>query len=239
MMYAGQRPHACFTSVARCRRDMNLYLPVMNQFARAVWGNSDLREAVLKQHPGGFQFIDLGPCFAALRCWTAWHWENIFPCISSCYAPRPETGGCAAVPRCGWNFCALFKDTVKFHRLDNSEPLYQCPFVWALCDSNQYVTIPASVFQGKRDRVRVIQTTAPKSSRWKEWSKQVGAQPYIMDVCSDEEVAHLATLLELDVPRMIENWGNVPCLLVEYIDIEDSRLFTIKRPVTLSRIVKS
>jgi len=36
----------------------------LNEFARIVWGNS---QAVLKQHPGGFEFIDLGAYFPAFR----------------------------------------------------------------------------------------------------------------------------------------------------------------------------
>jgi len=44
------------------------YLPVLNQFARGVWGNPG---AVLKQHPGGFQFIDLGPYFKAFQSFFA------------------------------------------------------------------------------------------------------------------------------------------------------------------------
>jgi len=132
----------------------DVYLPVLNRFAREVWDNPG---AVLKQHPGGFQFIDLGPYFDAFQSFFAGvvlndkllvkdeyrlalqaleediykrgayvvgqsgigeSWtnirstpnlnfrgsshlvrENIFPCVFSCYAPWPERGGCAAVPR--------------------------------------------------------------------------------------------------------------------------------------------
>jgi len=46
----------------------NPYLHVLNQFAGEVWGNPG---AVLKQHPGGFWFIDLGQYFAAFRSFFA------------------------------------------------------------------------------------------------------------------------------------------------------------------------
>lgn len=45
---------------------------------------------------------------------------------------------------------------------------------------------------GAVNRVRVIQATSPEASRWKTWSKQMGASRYIMDIWSDEEVADLA-----------------------------------------------
>jgi len=91
----------------------------------------------------------------------------------------------------GSYFYAIFKDNVEFHPLDEPAPLLRCPFVWALCDSNQSVERPSPIFLGKQN-IRVIQTTSPKSSRWKEWSKQVGAWPYVMDIFSDKEVVHLA-----------------------------------------------
>jgi len=91
----------------------------------------------------------------------------------------------------GNSFYALFNDTVSFHRFDDPALLKEGPSVWALCDSNQYITIPGSIFAGCQG-VRIIQTTSPKASRWKEWSKQVGAEPYIMDIWSEDEVVHLA-----------------------------------------------
>jgi hypothetical protein len=44
------------------------YLPALNQFAGMIWGNS---QTVLKQHPDGFQFIDLGGFFDAFHSFFA------------------------------------------------------------------------------------------------------------------------------------------------------------------------
>jgi len=91
----------------------------------------------------------------------------------------------------GEPFYAFFKDTVSFHGFNDATPLKEGPSIWALCDSNKDVESPAGLFKG-RQGVRIIQITAPKASRWKEWSKQVGAKPYVMDIWSEEEVVHLA-----------------------------------------------
>jgi hypothetical protein len=90
----------------------------------------------------------------------------------------------------GEEYYALFRDGVTFHSVHNAAPLCQCPTVWALCDSNADVTSPPGVFKGKG--LRIIQTTSPRAARWKEWSKQVGARCYIMDIWSKEEVVNLA-----------------------------------------------
>ena len=71
-------------------------------------------------------------------------------------------------------------------------PLYKCNFIWALSDSNATIEHPPDKFMGAVNRVRVIQATSPEASRWKTWSKQMGASRYIMDIWSDEEVADLA-----------------------------------------------
>jgi hypothetical protein len=92
----------------------------------------------------------------------------------------------------GTYFYALFKDTVTVHSLDDALPLYECPTLWALCDSNDDVESPDSIFKRQRGRFRIIQTTPPRASRYKEWSKQVGAMPYLMDIWSDEELVYLA-----------------------------------------------
>ena len=92
----------------------------------------------------------------------------------------------------GEEYYALFRGDATFHSLHNGTPLDQCHSdIWALCDSNAYVTSPPGVFQGRSD-VRIIQTTSPRPARWKEWSKQVGAECYIMDIWSKEEVVGLA-----------------------------------------------
>ncbi|KAI9568898.1 hypothetical protein HD554DRAFT_2190998 [Boletus coccyginus] len=121
----------------------------------------------------------------------------------------------------GCKFYALFKDNVEFHQLDNPVLLLRCPFVWALCDSNQSVTHPSSIFLGKRN-IRVIQTTSPNPSRWKEWSKQAGAWPYVMDIFSNEEMT--STLMGKNVDRMIalaKKWGGVARTLLQYTDEAD------------------
>ena len=91
----------------------------------------------------------------------------------------------------GNSFYALFNDTVSFHRFNDLTLLKEGPSVWALCDSNKDVESPAGFFKG-RQGVRIIQTTPPMASRWRGWSKHVGAKPYIMDIWSEEEVVHLA-----------------------------------------------
>ncbi|KAI9568825.1 hypothetical protein HD554DRAFT_2171964 [Boletus coccyginus] len=232
------------------------YLPVLNQFACKVWGNPG---AVLKQHPGGFQFIDLGPYFDAFRSLFAGVAlpdkllvrDEYRIALQALEEDRYKQGAYVVgqpgigktlflvyvlVVRLGqkqsvalqfidgFSFYALFKDNVEFHPLNHLAPLFRCPFVWALCDSNDSVKSPSPIFLGKVN-IRVIQTTSPKSSRWKEWSKQAGAWPYVMDIFSDEEVVHLATLLGLDVLRMTtlsRNWGNVARTLMKYVDTEDS-----------------
>ncbi|KAI9572491.1 hypothetical protein HD554DRAFT_2168146 [Boletus coccyginus] len=246
------------------RTSQDRYRPVLNQFSDDVWGNPG---AVLKQHPGGFQFIDLGPYFDAFQSLfggVALHRKLLvrdeYRIALQALDEDTYEGGAYVVGQPGIgasltlsgktlflvyflvirlgqrqavalqflngrDFYALFKNDVEFHQLDDPEPLFESPSVWALCDSNQSVTTPSEIFLNKRGHIRVIQTTSPEPSRWKEWSKQAGASPYVMDVFSDEEVVHLATLLELDVSRMTtlsRNWGNVPRMLAKYINTEDS-----------------
>jgi hypothetical protein len=50
----------------------------------------------------------------------------------------------------GTYFYALFKDTVTVHSLDDALPLYECPTLWALCDSNDDVESPDSIFKRQR-----------------------------------------------------------------------------------------
>jgi hypothetical protein len=209
-----------------------------------VWGNS---QTVLKQHPDGFQFIDLCGFFRAFHSFsagivthdkllvrneylvakqaleTATYRRGAYvtgqPGIGTSWttfvAPRTLTA-CLMLPgktlfliyllvqRLGnrqavalqflgrEDYYALFRDTVTFHPVNKAEPLDKCPSVWALCDSNADATSPPSVFKGRTGHVRIIQTTSPRAARWKEWSKQVGAKCYIMDIWSKEEVVNLA-----------------------------------------------
>ncbi|KAF9228951.1 hypothetical protein BS17DRAFT_215610 [Gyrodon lividus] len=110
------------------------------------------------------------------------------------------------------NRYALFTGAdVTIHSSHSRTPLEKSD-LWALSDSNQFSIIPAWAFQ-MTPGVRVFQATSPNSSRWKEWSKQHGAEPYIMDVWSTEETADLASLLDFDVERMTAlatAWGGVP-----------------------------
>ncbi|KAI9572496.1 hypothetical protein HD554DRAFT_1546856 [Boletus coccyginus] len=238
------------------RTSQDRYRPLLTRFAREVWGNPG---AVLQQHLGGFQFIDLGAYFDAFQSFFAGVQLRDKLLVREEYrialkALEEDTykGGAYVVGQPGIgktlflvyflvmrlgqkqpvalqflngrDFYALFKDNVEFHQLDDQDPLFEYPFLWALCDSNKSVTTPSEIFLNKRNHVRVILTTSPKPSRWKEWGKQAGASPYAMDVFSDEEVVHLAILLGLDVPRMTtlsRNWGNVPRALLKYIDAED------------------
>ncbi|KAH0832415.1 hypothetical protein J3R83DRAFT_13455 [Lanmaoa asiatica] len=96
-------------------------------------------------------------------------------------------------PLHGRSFYALFTDTVVFHSFDDPMPLHHANHTgdaWALTDSNATVTIPAGVFQ--RTRMRIIQTTSPRAHRWKEWSKQYGAERCVMNVWSKKEIEDLA-----------------------------------------------
>ncbi|KAI9568810.1 hypothetical protein HD554DRAFT_2021674 [Boletus coccyginus] len=184
-------------------------LLVLNQFTREIWGNPG---AVLKQHPGGFQFIDLGPYFDAFQslfAGVALHDKLLVRdeyriALQALEEDTYKRGAYVIGPpgirmtlflvyflvmRLGQkqpvalqfldcsHFYALFKDNAKFHQLNHLTPLLRCPFVWALCDSNESVKSPSPIFLNKRDHIQVIQTTSPEPSRWKEWSKQRGLGP--------------------------------------------------------------
>lgn len=87
---------------------------------------------------------------------------------------------------------ALFsEDGVRLHPGHAQEPLRFHKGIWALSDSNPDVTIPAIAFRTTPD-VQVFQTTSPKISRWKEWTKQNMITRYIMNAWSSEEIAALA-----------------------------------------------
>ncbi|KAF8548541.1 hypothetical protein OG21DRAFT_1500960 [Imleria badia] len=119
----------------------------------------------------------------------------------------------------GRPFYVLFRDTATFYSLADPTPLYDHGPLWALSDSNAGVQSPAPIFYSPDD-VRTIQTTSPKESRWKEWSKQSGAECYVMDIWSRKEVTDLTMLLNLDVQRMttlVEKWGGVPRVLLRFL----------------------
>ena len=48
-----------------------------------------------------------------------------------------------------------------------------------------------------RANVRIFQTTAPATERWKDWTKQRGIRLYTMDVPSIEEVEDLAYVVSI------------------------------------------
>ena len=85
----------------------------------------------------------------------------------------------------------LFRDTATFYSLADATPLYDYRPLWALSDSNAGVLSPAPILYRPGD-VRTIQTTSPNQSRWKEWSKQSGAECYVMDIWSGKEITDLA-----------------------------------------------
>ncbi|KAG9312715.1 hypothetical protein JVU11DRAFT_7142 [Chiua virens] len=127
---------------------------------------------------------------------------------------------------------ALFQDTARFYSLDNILPLYEPPFVWVLCDSNDKVESPSGVFRGEQDRIRIIQTTSPKVSRWKEWTKQHGADIYVMDIWTENEIRQLSAMLELNVDRTIDlarKWGNVPLMLLKNLKLSDKEIEKVYR----------
>ncbi|KAG9316860.1 hypothetical protein JVU11DRAFT_2935 [Chiua virens] len=127
---------------------------------------------------------------------------------------------------------ALFQGMAHFYSLDNILPLYEPPFVWVLCDSNDKVESPSGVFRGEQDRIRIIQTTSPKVSRWKEWTKQHGADIYVMDIWTENEIKQLSAMLELNVDRMIDlarKWGNVPRMLLKNLNLSDKEIENVYR----------
>jgi len=63
--------------------------------------------------------------------------------------------------------------------------------MWILFDSNGDVRSPSAIFSGE-EKIRVIMAMPPKRDRWKEWSKQSGSKPYVMDIWSEKEVRQLA-----------------------------------------------
>jgi hypothetical protein len=62
---------------------------------------------------------------------------------------------------------------------------------WLLADSNAMVSQPCGAFLRSTIDVLVVQTTSPKVSRWKEWSKQRQARVFVMDWISRDEMIAL------------------------------------------------
>ncbi|KAF8441700.1 hypothetical protein L210DRAFT_3644942 [Boletus edulis BED1] len=128
---------------------------------------------------------------------------------------------------------ALFADsTVNFSPLADGTLLESRDRVWTLSHSNARVPRPPSRFYVHTRRTRTIQTTFPKKERWHEWSKQVCASCYVMDIWSEQEITNLAKLLGFDVQRMIglhKKWGGTPRTLLEYVDMPDQEIENLYR----------
>ncbi|KAF8552150.1 hypothetical protein OG21DRAFT_1486446 [Imleria badia] len=112
------------------------------------------------------------------------------------------------------------EEGVSIQSLVDSRPISNCPsFIWALCDA-AYHAVPSPIFMGHPDRIRIIQTTAPESSHYRLWSRQLHAEPFVMDIWSIEEIRTLAIMLNLDADRMTElatKWGGVPQTLLYFL----------------------
>ena len=79
---------------------------------------------------------------------------------------------------------------VSLHSGYSEDPLRSYQGIWAFSDSSPYVNVPAVAFLNAD--VKVFQTTSPKISRWKEWTKQKMIRCYIIDVWPPEEISALA-----------------------------------------------
>lgn len=103
---------------------------------------------------------------------------------------------------------ALFsEDGVSLYPGYAQEPLRLHKGIWTFSDSNADVIIPAVAFRTTPD-VHVFQTTSPKISRWKEWTKQYRITHYIMNVWSNEEIAALA-YVNFQIPTW-HSWSDIP-----------------------------
>lgn len=58
------------------------------------------------------------------------------------------------------------------------------PGAWALVDSNVGLTHPREELVSTISNLFVVQSTSPQPSRWKEWSKQLGAVLAVMKAWS-------------------------------------------------------
>ncbi|KAF8435631.1 hypothetical protein L210DRAFT_3550214 [Boletus edulis BED1] len=139
--------------------------------------------------------------------------------------------GCkVAVHDCGHQFYAVFAESVTFYPVTDIAPLVTGGPMWALSNSGQENGgAPPTRFYAFPKRVRLIQVTSLKKRRWHEWSKQVKAKCYVMDIWTAQEIANLAKLLEYDVQRMVDlgkKWGGDPRTLVTYLEKSDHKTET-------------
>ncbi|KAF8441611.1 hypothetical protein L210DRAFT_3537693 [Boletus edulis BED1] len=122
---------------------------------------------------------------------------------------------------------AIFTDTVAFYPLTNTLPLRSGDRIWALSDSRgSHKTVPHCFYSNLRYTLP-IQTTSLRKERWHDWSKEAGAECYIMDIWTEQEIANLALLLELNGGRMVslhKRWGGSIRLLLSYLEKSDQQI---------------
>ncbi|KAF8124977.1 hypothetical protein EV363DRAFT_1177202, partial [Boletus edulis] len=122
---------------------------------------------------------------------------------------------------------AIFTDTVAFYPVTDVTPLKSGDRVWALSDSSEKNQSLPRIFYHNLNYTLPIQATSPKKDRWHDWSKQACAECYVMDIWTEQEVANLAYLLELDGGRMIslhKKWGGSVRLLRSYLETSDQQI---------------
>ena len=92
--------------------------------------------------------------------------------------------------RAGDSFYAFFAHgTCTLYSLSDPTPLVQ-DGVWALSDLRAPTTTPLDIFQDFS--AKVVQATSPGVKYWERWSKYRGAQMFVMDIWSEEEIADLS-----------------------------------------------
>ncbi|KAF8431481.1 hypothetical protein L210DRAFT_1058369 [Boletus edulis BED1] len=80
-----------------------------------------------------------------------------------------------------FKFYAVFTNTVAFYPLTDPEPLAN--------DGPMNTTaLLLDASHAFPQDVRLIQATSPKKMRWHEWSKQVKAECYVMDIWTEQEL---------------------------------------------------
>ncbi|KAF8551146.1 hypothetical protein OG21DRAFT_1487211 [Imleria badia] len=206
---------------------------LLNEFSRSAWGRPKLLFKTLDASSAGvIEFIELGEYFPVFRALFSGIGNKDYDCgayiighpgigktfflvylIMHCLGQKQAVA--FQLPSLIPSVYAFFsKEGVSIQSLGDGRPMSDCPsFIWALCDA----AVPCPIFMGHPDRIRIIQTTAPKSSHYRSWSKQLDAEPFVMDVWSTEEIRKLAIMLNLDVECMTElatKWGGVPQTLL-------------------------
>ena len=78
-------------------------------------------------------------------------------------------------------------DVRTFTQMDRIDPVGH-PEMWALSDSNADVVTPRAEFTDARSQFFVVQATSPQPTRWKTWSKQLGANLAVMNPWSWQEI---------------------------------------------------